>query len=224
MDAIAEVIDQHLDLNVAGAGQIALEVDAIIAERLAHLILRHCKDALKLVFVLDQTNTAPAATGHRLEHQWEANLPGGLLGLGKGMHDRCARQHRQPGGSHSLASGYFITHKRHHFSGRADKRDIDIVTDFSKAGIFREKAIARMDRLCISNKSGTDNIRDVEITFPARSWPDTNTLICQTDRERVTVGFGMGDHAAYPHLAASPNNAERDFAPISNQNFTKHKS
>ena len=74
MHAVPEIVDQHLNLHVARAFQVTFDVEAIVAEGFAHLVLRGVEDALELVGSFDQTNAAPAASGCRLEHERETDL------------------------------------------------------------------------------------------------------------------------------------------------------
>ena len=79
-----------------------------------------------------------------------------------------------------------------------------------------------MNGISAGNQRGTDNIRNIQIAFAARARPDTDTFICHTHRQRIAVGLGMSDNTPYTHLATGPDNPQRDFTTVSNQNFTKH--
>src|SRR5712692_9768924 len=95
VDAMPEVVNQHLNLDVSRAFQIAFQVQPIVAESLAHLVLRCGEDALKLILAFYQAYAAPAAAGSSLQHEWEANFMRRLQALIQFAQYRRAGQHGQ---------------------------------------------------------------------------------------------------------------------------------
>src|SRR5579859_2578966 len=72
--AMPEVVDQHLNLDMSRAFQVAFNIESVVAERLAHLVLRGGEDALELVLPFDETNAASATASRSLEHERETNF------------------------------------------------------------------------------------------------------------------------------------------------------
>src|SRR5438874_619568 len=79
-----------------------------------------------------------------------------------------------------------------------------------------------MNSFRIRDQGSTDNVWNVQVALTTWSWANTNALICHPHRKRIPISFRMRKNAAYAHLAAGPNDTQRDFTPVSNQNFTKH--
>ena len=68
MDGVALAVRQHLDLDMAGMGEIFLEIDGVVAECRAGLVARRYQRGLE--FVLEQGKLhAPAAAAGRGLHQ-----------------------------------------------------------------------------------------------------------------------------------------------------------
>src|SRR6266516_994830 len=76
--AMPKIVYQHLDLNMAGTLKVVFEIQPVITESLAYLILGCGKHALELVCAFHQANTTPSPTSRRLKHQREANFPSSL--------------------------------------------------------------------------------------------------------------------------------------------------
>ncbi len=65
----------------------------------------------------------------------------------------------------------------HRLMGRADELDLARSANFGEVRILGKEAIAGVDRLDIGDLGGTDDARDIEITFSGRSGADANRLV-----------------------------------------------
>ena len=97
IDAVAVVVAEHLHLDMLGAAQILLDVEAVVVEGLAHLALRRGEDVGELFGAMHQANATSTAASRRLKHQREADARGGLFALAHRAQHVGAWQHRQPG-------------------------------------------------------------------------------------------------------------------------------
>src|SRR6185312_9922182 len=140
VDAVSKIVHQHLYLDMAGAFEIALKVQSIIAKGLTYLVLCRSEYTLKLFGAFHQANAASTATGRGFEHQGEANFLGCLYSFGQRTQDRGAGEHRQPHLGHGLARGYLVSHQGHSRGRGPDKCDTGIGADFSETGVLRKKA------------------------------------------------------------------------------------
>src|SRR4029079_11419424 len=68
-----------------------------------------------------------------------------------------------------------------------------------------------------------DDARDVEIARAGFGRPDAHRLVGQPHREGGRVRGGVRDDGADPHLAAGPDDPERDLAPVGNENLVEHQ-
>ncbi len=169
--------------------QVTFQVQPVVAKSFAYFVLGDCEYALKLIWPLHQANTSSPTTSRGFQHQGKADGARSIQPFGERAQNRCSRQHGQPHLCHRRTRIHFITHDSHHWCRRANKSDMRVCTDLGKAGILRKKAIARMNGISTRNKRSTDNIGNVQITFTTRPWPNTNTLICHTHRQRITISF-----------------------------------
>src|SRR3954447_2407066 len=76
MNRVAIAVAKHLDLDVAGIDDGALQDDGGITERALRLRPRAAERTRKSRAAPPQPHAAPAATGHRLDHDGEADLFG----------------------------------------------------------------------------------------------------------------------------------------------------
>src|SRR5579875_884355 len=136
MDAMPEIIDQHLDLDMACLRQVALKVDPIVAESLAGLVLCKRKRALKILLALHQTDTASTTASSSLEHQGKADEMRCLDGLVQRAQDRRTRQHRHAHLSHSFGCCNVNAHIWHGIGGLANKRNVSVRADFGETGVL----------------------------------------------------------------------------------------
>src|SRR5579859_515132 len=220
--AMPEVVNQHLNLDVSRAFQVAFDVESVIAERLAHLILCGGKDALKLVLPFDETNAAPATAGSSLEHERETNFARRLQSFIQGANGGRAGQHGQPQLLHRFARGNLVTHQCHDGSRRPDEGQSRILANLGEGGVLGQKPVAGVNGVRARNHGRADDIGDIQVALAARARPDADMLIRHTHRQGVAVSLRMSNDAAYPHLTTRPDNTQRNLAAIGNQNLTKH--
>jgi hypothetical protein len=76
--------------------------------------------------------------------------------------------------------------------------------DFGKARVFRQEAIAGMDRLGAGDFGGRNDGGDVQIGAAGRRRSDAHAFIGQLDMHGVGVGFGVHRDGADAHLLAGP--------------------
>src|SRR2546430_1171001 len=107
------MINEHLDFDVASAGEIPFEVDTVIMKSLTHLILRDGKDTIELFWLVNKADATSSTTRDGLKHQGEANALSRLLSLGQGAQDGSAGQHGKTHLAHHLTRGDLITHYGH---------------------------------------------------------------------------------------------------------------
>ncbi len=172
-----KIVHQYLNLNVAGVLQVTLEIQPIITESLAYLILGCCKYTFELVQAFHQANTASASAGGSFEHQWEANFSSRYYPLSKCAQNGGTREGWQPHLGHCFASGYFVSHERHNRSRGSNKGNMGIRADFCKAGILSEETIPGMDGVCVGYQRSADYIGNIQIALTACTRPDANMFI-----------------------------------------------
>ena len=79
-----------------------------------------------------------------------------------------------------------------------------------------------MDRVHVGNLGRGDDRRHVEIAVRQPRRADADGLVGKAHVQRVAVGLAVDGDRANAELPAGVQNAQRDFAAIGNQYFTKH--
>ena len=123
---------------------------------------------------------------------------------------------------HGLAGFFFFAHEARDFRRRADELDVGGAADFSEVGILAEQAVAGMDGVDVGDFSRGDDGGDVEIAVGGARRADADGLVGKANVERVAIGFAVDGDGANAEFAAGVEDAQRNFAAIGNQNFTKH--
>ena len=129
--ALAEVNDvavgvgEHLDLDVAGVGQVALEVDRRVAEELLALAGRALERVRQLAGVARHAEALAAAAAGGLDRDRIADAGGDDLARGGHRLHRLGRagDDRHAGGGHQLAGARLRSHRRDRRGRRPDEDD-----------------------------------------------------------------------------------------------------
>ena len=113
--------------------------------------------------------------------------------------------------------------KNSHLLGRgADKGQPGGFTGFDKAGVFRQKTIARMDGLRAAGQRRLNDALHRQVAAADGRRTDANRLIGQGHMGRISIGFGIDRHGAHPHQAQGADDAAGNRAPVGNKNFFEH--
>ena len=156
-----------------GVLQVLLHVDGRIAESRLGFLARHRHGVEKCRFGVDNAHAASAATARCLDDHRVADrsrCPHDLAGF---FRERARRSwHRRDGsGRHRLLGRDLVPHQADRIRPRTDEDESALLDALSEIGVFRQKAVAWMDRFRIGHFGRTDDRRDVEIAL-ARGRPD----------------------------------------------------
>ena len=164
-----------------------------------------------------------STTCRRLDNNRETDLGSNTLGLFSCRYIILgARQNRHAIFDDRLTSSNFVAHQTNILWRRADKCQTTILTDFSKFSVLCKEAIAWMNSFSVGYFGGADNCLHIEIAFTTRSPADTDAFIGDFGMQGVDVCIRVHCNRQNPHLFAGTDNAQRNFATICDQNFTKH--
>ena len=189
MHGLAFAITKHLDFYMARRGQVFLDIDFVIAESGFALGARGEKGAFHISGTLCNLHapTAAACSGfddHRIAH-FSTN-PLGLI-------DVCNSALRAGHAGHSkifhrVLGGYFIPHDPNVLRCWSNKYQAVVFDDLNKAGVFGQKAIAGVNRLCASDFAGGNDRWNGQVAVCGIWWADTDRLVCHADMHCVAVG------------------------------------
>jgi len=168
------------------------------------------------------TNPATATTRGGLEHHRVTNA----VAFGEGFGDVGdvafgAWRDRHAGFDHAAARFGLVAHAADHFSGRADELDPTLGTDVCQLGIFRQEAIARMQRITTGFHGQVHQLARVQITGQ-RLGTNAVSFVGTFNVQRVAVGVGIDRDRANAHLGASTHDSYGNFTTVGDQDLFYH--
>ena len=165
VQAVAVLVGEYLDLHVARLEDIFLHQHARVAERRLRLALRGGQRLGQIRLALDHLHALAAAAGGGLEQHRIANHLGGgaegfqVLGLAV-----VARHQRHAGGFHQCLGRGLAAHGVDGRGGRAEEDQPGLFDGAGELGVFREKAVARVDGLGAAGFRRFDQLVDAQVT------------------------------------------------------------
>ena len=206
---------------MAGAQDHLLQIALAIAECCLGLAAALADLILKLALVFDGAHATPAAAPGRLEHQGIADL----LGLLADVLDVIAQNFGRGDDGHARLDGHapracLVAKRAHGFGTRADKGDPRRVASIYKGRIFRQEAIAGMDRIRARELGHADDFLDRQIGLNRpHALADAICLVRLEAVQPELVLFGEDSDGFLAHFIGSPHDADGDFAPVGDENF-----
>jgi len=226
VDRVALAVGKHLDFHVAWIGQELLQVDHRVAERRARfgagqfgrldqvfLVVHHAHAAA--------TTAAGGLDDHRIA-DFTADPQGGFLvfrqravGTGNGGH---------AGLLHRVLGRYLVAHQANGVGFRADEGEAGAFDLFGEVGVFREEAVARVDRRGAGDFGGRDDRRDVQVGFGCRGRADADGFVGQRQVHQFPIRGGVNRHGLDAQFLAGTQDAQGDLAAVGDQDFFQRRS
>jgi hypothetical protein len=108
-------------------------------------------------------------------------------------------------------------------SGRGPmKAKAGLFDAFAEVGIFREEAVAGVDRLGVGDFGRGNDGGDVQVALTRRRRADADRFVGQLDVFRLGVGLRVHGDGAHAEFAAGAQDAQRDFAAVCYENLAEH--
>ena len=216
---VAETIGEHLRLDVLGIDDALLEEHLGAAEGLGGLGDHPRIGRFQLAArVAAADATAAAATGG-LEHHRVADA----LGLAQRLAEVGdvafgARGDRHAGLDHAASRLGLVAHATDHLGAGADELDPAFGTDFRQFGVFREKAIAGMQRITAGFHGQVDQLAWVQVAGQ-RVVTQAVGFVGALDVQGMAVGFGIDGNRADTHLGTGTHDAHGNLATVGTEDF-----
>ena len=170
-------------------------------------------------------HAAAAAAGHGLDDDRIADFLGVLerllFVLGRTV---ASRQHRHARLLHRAPGTGLVAHQLDDVRIGTDESNVAGLADLGKIGAFRQESVARMNGIGAGDLRGADDGGNVQIAVRASGGPDADVLVGKAHVQRVLVGLRIDGNSLDAKLAAGDDHAQRDLAPIRNQDFLEHSS
>ena len=223
MHDVAVFIAQHLNFDVARNLYVLFDVDGWIVERDRRFVLSRGKRCKKFVPIANDAHAATAAARRSFDYHRVAELLGNLYGLFFVFYDAVeAGSNRHSGSFHRRARLRFVAHQLDAFRARPDELDVASLADFRKVSVLCKEAVAGMNRINVRYFGGRDDRRNIQIALRRRRGADADGFVREAHVKRIAINFGMNGDGADAKLFASPDDARRNLASISYQDFFKH--
>jgi hypothetical protein len=213
---LAVFVTQDLHFDVTGADDHLFQIAFAIAKGGLGFAAALQHFFFQFGLGMDRAHAAPAAAPGRLEHQRIAD-GGGFLAdrthviaqhLGGG-NDRYTCRH-----GHTARRG-LVAQGAHGFGPGADKGDAVVFTGIHKGRIFRQQAIAGVDRIRARGLGDADHLVNGQISrHRPQTGADAIGFICLETVQAQFVLFGIDRHRGFAHFAGSPHDADGNFAAV----------
>ena len=106
-----------------------------------------------------------------------------------------------------MFGGNLVAHQADGVGARADKHKTRTFHLLGKIGIFRQKAIARMNGIRTGYFRRRNQRGNVQITLRGRCGTDAHGFVRQLDVQALAVGLGMHGNGGNTQLAAGAQHA-----------------
>ena len=120
-----------------------------------------------------------------------------------------------------LARGELGAEGAHGRRGRADELDPGRIAGFGKRGLLREEPVTRVDRVGAAVVSDLDDAIELEIGVGGGGAADVMRLVGVPDVDGAAVRVRVNGRGRDAQLPARAHDADRDLAPIRDQDFGK---
>ena len=215
------LVGEDLDLDVAGAGDVALHQHGGIAEGGRTFLLGGGEGGGEVIGAFDDAHAAAAAAGDGLDDDWEADFLGGRGEEGGVLVGAViAGQQRHAGALHQGLGGTLRSHGAHGRGRGADEDYAGRVAGLDEFGVFRQEAVAGMDGVRAGAFGGVDDAGDVEVAFPRRGGADGDGAVGGGDVHGGGVGLRVDGDGFDAHAPRGARDAAGDFAAIGDEKGT----
>jgi hypothetical protein len=102
----------------------------------------------------------------------------------------------------------------------ADEGEPVIFDDLHEIGVFGQKPIAGVDRLCACDLAGGDDGWDRQIAVGASGRADADAFIGHAHMHGIGIGGGMHGDRLNAHFAAGADHAQRDLPAVGDEDFS----
>ncbi len=223
VDAVAVVVAQDLDLDVAGLGQVTLDVALVPGEVGQGFPLGRLEGVGSLVGAVDDLHAPSAAAEGGLDGDRPTVLGAEgdhLVGVGEevGVAGDAGNTDVGRGGP----GADLVTHDLDGRRGRSDEGDAPLGDGPSEVCVLAEEAVAGMDGVGPRAFDGIQDGVGVEVALGRRLPAEGEGLIGQSDMQGVTVELGVDGDGADPQLLAGPYDPDGDLTTVRYQDVSEH--
>ena len=205
------------------AGDVALDQHAVVAEGVDRLALGAVQLVVELGGVGHDAHALAAAAGRRLDQHGKADaLRLGAQKLRRLVLAVVAGHQRHAGLLHQRLGFGLAAHGADRGGGRADEDDARVGAGFGESGVFRQEAVAGMDRLGARAFGGVQDGVRPQVAVAGGRRADVDGLVGHLDMQRLGVGVGIDRDRADAEPAGGADDAAGDLAAVGDQDLGEH--
>src|SRR5450830_252312 len=221
VNGVALAVGQHLDFHVARVGKEFFQIHHRVAERRASFGAGQFGRGDQVFFLVHHAHAATTtATGGLDDHRvadFTADAQGFFLvfrqwavGTGNG---------RYTGFDHGVLGRNLVAHQANGVGLRADEGETGFLDLFGEVGVFREEAVARVDRRGTGHFRGRDDGRDVQVGLGGRRRADAHGFVRQAQVHQLLVGIGVDGDGLDPQFLAGAQDPQCNFTAVGDQDY-----
>src|SRR5690606_10391681 len=221
VDHIAVAVREDLHFDVARALDELFQIDRALAKGRLRLAAGGLQRRPEVLGPLDAPHALAAPARRRLDEQWVADQPGGVcqvfvgqVQLGAG-HDGHARPLDR------LTGENLIAHRADGAGRRADERDALVDASLCELRALGQKAIAGVDGVRTGTFRHVQNFFNAQVALAGRGRADVIRLGRVANVHGVAVHIGVDRDGLQAQLAAGPDDAHGDLAPVGDEHFAE---
>ena len=219
MNHVAMGVGEDLELDVPRVLEVLLQIHRARSERGLALGARQREQPGQFLFVARDAHPLAAAARRRLDQHRETEASGVYQRLAHFGHALALApgQDRHAGANHDAPRARLVTHEANMTRERADEMHTRTAAGFGEVAVFRQEAVAGMDRVGAVGQRRADDCRDVKIAVLGRSRPDTDCFVGHPHVQRVLVGRRINRQCGDIQFAAGAQDPDGDRAAIGYQ-------
>ena len=224
MHALPVLVSEDLNLDVAGARDVALDQHMVVAKAGASLALASRQGRREVFRAFHPAHAFAAATGARLDEHRVAHGIGLRLQEGRVVVVPVVTGHQgHPRAGHQGLGGGFAAHGRDGAGRRADEDHACLGTGLGKGFVLRQKPIARVDGLCPSGLGGGQDALPAQVALGRRGRAQVDGFVAGLHMPSSGIGIGIHRHRGDAQLAGGGRHPASDLAAVGNQNLLEHR-
>jgi hypothetical protein len=214
-------VGEHLQLDVAGRGDVFLDQHAPVAEPRLRLAHRALEPHVEFDMGVDAAHAAPAPARDRLDEHGIADLIGLLAQELRVLVVAVIAGHdRHAGPLHQRLGRAFQAHHPHRLRRRSNEDDASLGAGFGEIGVLRQESIPRMQTFGADLFRQRENGAPIEVTV--RALADLVRFIGKAGEKRPAIDRRMEGDRPHSHAPRSANNAAGDFAAVGDKDVGEH--
>ncbi len=221
--AVAVRVGDDLHLDVAGPGQVALDVALVAAEALEGLVLSGLE---RVGGFFGAAHDAHATTATAIGG-FDGHRPTELFAE---RHDLGGVGQKLGGARHALhagllggdATGHLVAHHHDGRRGRSDEGHTLGSDGLGEFGVLREEPVTGVHTVGTAALDDIEDLGGIEVRLRSGRTVEGVRLVGETDVEGVTVEIGIDGDRSHAHFLACPDDPDRDLATVCDENLFEH--